>query len=143
MPIMKDILKKKILRRKMKKTRSQKEKEKKEGNNNKSPGSFKKEGKSNLFGSQNEISYLNEGLKIPKKEGEIKSKEDKQDQIILNEIKTKMIIWYEKMKKEKEQFGAEKAILSKQKEYFQAEIQEEKENLAKQEELIQAKINKF
>ena len=86
---------------------------------------------------------MNEGLKVPKKEGEIKVKEDKQDQIILNQIKTKMIMWYEKVKKEKEQFRAEKVILSKQKESFQTEIQEEKENLAKQEELLQAKINKF
>ena len=86
---------------------------------------------------------MNEGLKVPKKEGEIKVKEDKQDQIILNQIKTKMITWYEKVKKEKEQFRAEKVILSKQKESFQTEIQEEKENLAKQEELLQAKINKF
>ena len=54
-----------------------------------------------------------------------------------------MIMWYEKVKKEKEQFRAEKVILSKQKESFQTEIQEEKENLAKQEELLQAKINKF
>lgn len=64
--------------------------------------------------------YSNERLKVPQKE--LKTKEERQEQIILNQIKTKMIMWYEKMKKEKEQFQAEKAIFSKQKEFFQAEI---------------------
>ena len=102
---------------------------KKEGNNNESPESFKKEGKSNLFGSQNVISYMNEGLKVPKKEREIKAKEDKQDQIILNQIKTKMIMWCEKVKKEKEQFRAEKVILSRQKESFQQKSRKKKKTL--------------
>ena len=72
---------------------------------------------------------MNEGLKVPKKEREIKAKEDKQDQIILNQIKTKMIMWCEKVKKEKEQFRAEKVILSRQKESFQQKSRKKKKTL--------------
>ena len=72
---------------------------------------------------------MNEGLKVPKKEREIKAKEDKQDQIILNQIKTKMIMWCEKVKKEKERFRAEKVILSRQKESFRRKSREKKKTL--------------